>query len=190
MEERVQSLHEKATRDPLTRVSNRAEFDRVLALTVQNHLEGGRPCSLIICDIDRFKSINDTFGHQAGDEALVSFAAILAKSCRQGDLVARYGGEEFVMVCGDCDAKGAVELAEKVRAELSQTPLSELKGRCITASFGVAELQNSDNPEAILRRADHALLHAKESGRNRVIYQDGRGGKSPQRQTASTSFNW
>ena len=103
LEQRVQTLHEKATRDPLTQVANRAEFDRIHASCVESHLERRLPCSLVICDIDHFKRINDNFGHQAGDEVLIAFAALLRRHCRSGDLVARYGGEEFVMLCADCD---------------------------------------------------------------------------------------
>ena len=76
---------------------------------------GGLPCSLIICDIDHFKRINDTFGHQAGDEVLIAFAALLRRHCRSGDLVARYGGEEFVMLCADCDNATATRRAEELR---------------------------------------------------------------------------
>src|SRR5688572_25780389 len=103
LEQRVQSLHERATRDALTQVANRAEFDRLLQSSVESHLERRLPCSLIICDLDHFKRINDTFGHPAGDEVLVGFGALLRRHCRSGDLVARYGGEEFVMLCPDCD---------------------------------------------------------------------------------------
>ncbi|HRX83284.1 MAG TPA: diguanylate cyclase, partial [Pirellulaceae bacterium] len=103
LEERVESLNEKATQDPLTKLANRAEFDRGIAAFVKNHLEQGDSCSMIICDIDHFKKINDVHGHQAGDEALILFAGILQSHARSGDLVARYGGEEFVVLCADCD---------------------------------------------------------------------------------------
>lgn len=169
LEERVQMLHQRATQDPLTKVANRAEFDRVLAEFVDTHLREGAPCSLIICDIDHFKKINDTHGHQAGDEALVSFASVLRSCCRPGDLVARYGGEEFVMLCADCDNATATRRAEEVRRTIAATPQSMLGGRCITASFGVTEIQAGDTPETMLRRADRALLQAKDHGRNRVV---------------------
>lgn len=169
LEERVQTLHLKATRDPLTQVSNRAEFDRQLALFVDRHLSDGAPCSLIICDIDHFKRVNDTFGHQAGDDALVSFAALLRRNHRPGDVVARYGGEEFVMLCADCDNATATEKAESLRKQLEHEPQPRLGGKRITASFGVTEIQDGDTPETMLRRADRALLKAKELGRNTVV---------------------
>jgi diguanylate cyclase (GGDEF)-like protein/PAS domain S-box-containing protein len=169
LEETVQVLHEKAIRDPLTQVGNRAEFDRVLKLFVHDHLERNQPCSLIICDIDHFKKINDTFGHQAGDDALVSFANVLRQLWRPGDLVARYGGEEFCILCANCDNATATHRAEDVRRQLMNMPQSSLGGRSITASFGVTEVQLGDTDETMLRRADRALLQAKESGRNCVI---------------------
>lgn len=169
LQERVQTLHEKATRDPLTGVANRAEFDRFHAETVNRHAKRSAPCSLIICDIDRFKQVNDTHGHQAGDEALITFSSLLQRSCREGDHVARYGGEEFVIVCQDCGSSEATKLAEKIRMELSRSPLKELGGCYMTASFGVTELQPGDTPETMLRRADRGLLEAKDTGRNRVV---------------------
>jgi diguanylate cyclase (GGDEF)-like protein len=169
LQQRVQKLHEQATRDPLTWVANRAEFDRLHPHFVRTHLDQSLPCSLIMCDVDHFKQVNDQHGHQAGDEALIRFAALLKRSCREGDLVARYGGEEFVLVCADCGNGSATERAEQMRNELLRMPMSELGGKNITASFGVTELQSGDTAEAMLRRADRALLEAKRHGRNRVV---------------------
>jgi diguanylate cyclase (GGDEF)-like protein/PAS domain S-box-containing protein len=169
LEQRVQTLHEKATRDPLTQVANRAEFDRIHASWVESHLERRLPCSLVICDIDHFKKINDNFGHQAGDDVLIAFAGLLRRHCRSGDLVARYGGEEFVMICADCDNGTATSRAEELRCELAEFPMMALSGKCITASFGVTEVQPGDTPETMLRRADRALYQAKEIGRNAVV---------------------
>ena len=169
LEERVQTLHEKATRDQLTKVSNRAEFDRVLPRFVETHLERGVPCSMVICDIDHFKKINDTHGHQAGDQALVAFAALLQRNARSGDLVARYGGEEFVILYADCDNAAATRRAEELRRKVAEQPQPALGDTCLTASFGVTEIQAGDTPETFLRRADRALLAAKDEGRNLVV---------------------
>jgi len=169
LEQRVQSLHEKATRDPLTQAANRAEFDRILQVCVQTHLERNIPCALIICDIDFFKKVNDTYGHQAGDEVLTVFSSILRRHCRPGDLVARYGGEEFVIICADCDNASATRKAEELRQLTAETQIPALSGKNVTASFGVTELQNGDTPETMLRRADRALYQAKENGRNCVV---------------------
>src|SRR5436190_1766997 len=169
LEQRIQSLHEQATRDPLTQVANRAEFDRIMASYVESHLERRIPCSLILCDIDHFKRINDTYGHQAGDQVLVTFAALLRRHCRSGDLVARYGGEEFVMLCADCDNTTATRRAEELRAEIAEFPMQAVEGKCISASFGVTEVQSGNTPETMLRRSDRALYQAKSNGRNTVV---------------------
>ena len=169
LEERCQNLHEKATKDPLTQVANRAEFDRVHKRFIEAHRERRLPCSLIICDLDHFKQVNDTYGHQAGDDVIKCVAAILRSCCRPGDLVARYGGEEFVVLCADCDNATTVQRAEQIRKALSQISQSKMAGRCVTASFGVTEIQPGDTPETMLRRSDRALLMAKTNGRNTVV---------------------
>ena len=169
LEERVQNLHEKATTDPLTQVANRAEFDRHLDEFLKKHLDSNQPFSLVICDIDHFKSVNDEYGHQAGDDALVSFAHLLKQSSRQDDFVARYGGEEFVLLCPDCTNSDAYQRTEKIRSALEKTPQSALNGKCMTASFGVTEVQVGDTAETMLRRADRGLYQAKEDGRNQVV---------------------
>ncbi len=169
LEERVQSLHERATRDPLTGVHNRAELDKQLGEFVIRNMEQGCCCSLIICDIDHFKRINDTYGHQAGDEALVVFARVLSECARDTDLVARYGGEEFVVICAECDNTAATSRAEEIRRAIENRAIASLRGNTMTASFGVTEIQPGDTDESFLARADRALLLAKETGRNRVV---------------------
>jgi diguanylate cyclase (GGDEF)-like protein/PAS domain S-box-containing protein len=169
LEQRCQSLHEKATKDPLTQVANRAEFDRVHETFVDAHQQQQVPCSMLMCDLDRFKTVNDTYGHQAGDDVIKSLASLLKSSCRPGDLVARYGGEEFVVLCADCDNATAVRRAKQICLALSQISQPKMGGRSITVSIGVTEVQPGDTPETMLRRADRALLMAKDSGRNTVV---------------------
>ena len=169
LEEKCEALHAEVTKDPMTKVANRAEFDRMQALFIEAHEQAGMPCSLIMVDIDHFKSINDTYGHQAGDEAIITVANLLQSMCRSGDLVARYGGEEFAVLCADCGNATAAARAEQIRRKLSEMPQSSLGNKRITASFGVTELQAGDNPESMLRRSDRALLMAKEQGRNQVV---------------------
>jgi diguanylate cyclase (GGDEF)-like protein len=175
LEERCQRLHEKAIRDPLTQVANRAEFDRVHGIFVETHLQRGLPCSLTICDIDHFKRVNDNYGHPAGDEVIKSFAQLLKSKCRSGDLVARYGGEEFVMLCADCGVATAFERTERIRRAFAELGQPALGGNAVSASFGVTETQPGDTAETMLNRADRALLLAKQSGRNMVV-QLGAGG--------------
>ncbi|PHS00006.1 MAG: diguanylate cyclase [Blastopirellula sp.] len=169
LEEKLHQLQKKASSDSLTSLFNRAEFDQKLEEYVQKHKTNNRPCSLIICDLDFFKKINDNYGHQAGDEALVRFAALLKRHATANDIAARYGGEEFVLLCGECDNSTAARKAEAVRAELASMTFDVLNGKTITASFGVTELQAGDTPETMLNRSDRALLHAKEMGRDMVI---------------------
>ncbi|HEX4148930.1 MAG TPA: diguanylate cyclase, partial [Pirellulales bacterium] len=176
LEHRCRNLYELATKDPLTQVANRAEFDRVHELFVAAHRESNRPCSLIMADIDHFKHVNDTYGHQAGDEVIQSFARLLQNSCRPGDLVARYGGEEFVLLCADCDNPTAARRAQEIRVSFGEHRQPCLENQCVTASFGVTEIQPGDTTENMLRRSDRALLLSKEAGRNRVV-QLGSGGQ-------------
>lgn len=169
LEQRCQTLYDKSTKDPLTQVANRAEFDRVLEMFVAAHKQQAVPCSLMMCDLDHFKKVNDVYGHQAGDDAIKSVAAVLKSSSRPGDLVARYGGEEFVMLFADCDNATATRRSEQIRKTLSQIAQPRLEGRTVTASFGVTEIQPGDTAETMLRRADRGLLEAKGKGRNCVV---------------------
>jgi diguanylate cyclase (GGDEF)-like protein/PAS domain S-box-containing protein len=169
LEARVESLHKQATQDPLTKVANRAAFDRFLHDLVERRNDKGASFSLIICDIDHFKRVNDVHGHPAGDEALVTFAAILSTHSREGDLVSRYGGEEFVLLSPDCDINAASRRAETIRQAVEQTLLPSIGNQSVTASFGVTEVQAGDSPDSVLARADRALLQAKDNGRNQVI---------------------
>jgi diguanylate cyclase (GGDEF)-like protein len=145
---------------------------------IRAHREHHVTCSLMICDLDHFKRVNDTYGHQAGDDVIQALASVLRSGCGPGDLVARYGGEEFVMLCADCDNATATRRAEQSRKALSQIVHPKLGGRAVTASFGVTEVQAGDTAETMLRRADRALLLAKEKGRNMVV-QLGVGADSP-----------
>ncbi|MBI2479765.1 MAG: GGDEF domain-containing protein, partial [Planctomycetia bacterium] len=187
LEERVESLNERATQDPLTKLANRAEFDRSLKAFVEAYHEQGETCSMIMCDIDHFKKINDVHGHQAGDEALILFAGILQAHARSGDLVARYGGEEFVVLCADCDNAAATRRAEALRRAVSEFAQPSLGNKCVTASFGVSEIQGGDTSETFLNRADRALLQAKANGRNLVV-QLGTGFGEDRRNSKSSSW--
>lgn len=169
LEQKVETLHAIATRDPLTKVANREELSRRLPEFVDGHLTENCPGSVIMCDIDYFKKINDNYGHQAGDDALVTFAGILSEIARDDDLVVRYGGEEFVIICEGCDNATATKRAEQIRLAVQQTPVPSLDGSTMTSSFGVTEIQPGDTHETLLARVDRALMNAKETGRNRVV---------------------
>ncbi len=169
LEQRLEYFRDRVSKDPLTQLANRAEFDRMLPLFVEQYQRRGLTFSLIICDLDHFKQVNDTYGHQAGDDAIRTLATVFRSFYRSGDLIARYGGEEFVMLCAGCDIATATRRAEEMRAALASTPQPRLNNRVVTASFGVTEVQPGDTPETILRRADRALLMAKSRGRNMVV---------------------
>ncbi len=170
LQRQLKDLYETSVMDPLTQVANRAEFERVLADTISNCKKADDyNASIIICDIDFFKSINDNFNHHVGDLALVAFANTLKEHVRSQDLVCRYGGEEFVILCAKCDVDSAIEKAEQIRTELESTPQPMLNGKCITASFGVTQLRPTDTATDFFVRADSALLKAKDTGRNRVV---------------------
>jgi diguanylate cyclase (GGDEF)-like protein len=169
LQEQLESLHRQTTRDALTGLFNRSHFDKSIENLVNLVSEGGASFSLIICDIDHFKRVNDLHGHPAGDEALVGFAGILSAHSRDEDVVARYGGEEFLLLAPKCDNGTAARRAEAIRMALENTSLPSLGGESVTASFGVTEFQAGDTAETVLARADRALLKAKDNGRNRVI---------------------
>ncbi|MEM7453455.1 MAG: diguanylate cyclase [Planctomycetota bacterium] len=192
LQRQLRDLYAISMLDPLTSVANRAEFERMLDEYVKAHTQADLPCSLIICDIDFFKSINDNFGHHIGDQALIAFAQLLKEFVRQQDIVARYGGEEFVILCANCTRDAAVDRAEQIRARLNTTSQSVLDGKCLTASFGVSQLQRDEQPDSFFVRADQALLHAKASGRNRVICAERMSRKSGRTQEppSITGMKW
>ena len=194
LQRQLKDLYEFSVLDPLTQVANRAEFERVqqeyvLAFQQSKNFK----CSIIICDIDYFKSINDKFGHTVGDQALVSFAQMLKRFVRSQDFVARYGGEEFVILCADCDTSSAVQRAEEIRMALYKTAQPMLEGKSISASFGVSELREGDTAMDFFIRADTALLKAKESGRNRVVAGDGSevsSDSSDEKELSASGVHW
>lgn len=169
LQRQLKDLYEFSMLDALTQVANRAEFERSLDEFVRARETSESECSLIICDIDFFKQINDNYNHHVGDQALVAFAALLKTFVRARDVVARYGGEEFVILCANCDQEAAIARAEEIRKKLQKTPQPMLDGKYITASFGVSELRPGETATEFFVRADTALLHAKETGRNRVV---------------------
>ena len=164
---------EMAVTDGLTGLHNRRYLDSHLATLFERARNRGRPLSLMITDIDRFKAINDTYGHDVGDEVLREFAVRLRKNVRGIDLACRMGGQELVGVMPDTDGHVANMVAERIRAQIADTPFTvgedgrEIK---VTVSVGVTPMmQVADTVEAMLKRADIALYEAKNGGRNRVV---------------------
>ena len=164
---------EMAVTDGLTGLHNRRYLDSHLATLFERARNRRRPLSLMITDIDRFKQINDTYGHDAGDEVLREFATRLRKNVRGIDLACRMGGEEFVVVMPDTDGAIAEKVAERIRAQIADTPFAiggDGQTIPVTVSVGVAAMMpGADTVEAMLKRADIALYEAKNGGRNRVV---------------------
>ncbi|HKA74590.1 MAG TPA: PleD family two-component system response regulator [Xanthobacteraceae bacterium] len=164
---------ELAVTDQLTGLHNRRYMESHLATLVQDASSRGKPLSLLVCDIDYFKAINDNFGHDVGDDVLREFATRVRKSIRGIDLACRFGGEEFVVVMPETDMAVAAVVAERIRRRIAGEPFPILKGSGtieVTISIGIAAIaQADDSPETILRRADQALYRAKRDGRNRVV---------------------
>lgn len=160
-----------ATTDGLTGLANRRELEESSARAIQEALRYGHPLSIVITDVDHFKKVNDTYGHQVGDEVLRSVAHALRAEGRGTDVVGRYGGEEFVLVLGGTRIDGARELAERVRRRLEANAVETSAGPVqVTLSLGVATLGAHGNTLAMLvEAADAALYEAKRSGRNRVV---------------------
>jgi len=159
-------LKRLAVTDAVTGVWNRSHGEELLDAEMTDARATGRPLSLLMLDIDHFKSINDRHGHQAGDHVLIEITRRLQDSLPRTDAVARWGGEEFVVLLRDCRIDDAVATAEKIRARIAERPFDDA-GRA-TVSIGAAELAAEDDLDSWLARADEALYTAKRSGRNAV----------------------
>ena len=131
-----------------------------------------KPLTVLVLDIDYFKAINDSFGHDAGDEVLREFALRIRKSIRGIDLACRYGGEEFVIIMPETDLAVATVVAERLRRRIASEPFSVQQGARsldVTISVGIAAIAGADNAASVIKRADQALYRAKRDGRNRVV---------------------
>ncbi|MDD4891403.1 MAG: GGDEF domain-containing protein [Phycisphaerae bacterium] len=165
-------LKEQASTDALTGLLNRREADSLLQYGAVRARQSSNPLGFVMIDLDHFKSVNDSFGHAAGDAVLAHVGRILKAELRSSDIVARYGGEEFLIVVAEADEHKIVALAESLRSVIADSP-AEFEGRTIeqTASFGVSispagcEASFKD----AIRKADAALYQAKDAGRNRVV---------------------
>ena len=169
----VQLSLEMAITDQLTGLYNRRYMSRHLDTLVGSARKNGRPLAFVIMDIDFFKQVNDSYGHDIGDEVLKEFATRISANIRGLDLACRYGGEEFVVVMPDTDMSFAYSISERLRHSIETTPVKISRAPHalnITISIGIASLENNDgSAEALLRRADQALYRAKRSGRNKVV---------------------
>ena len=171
LRENVQASIEMAVVDTLTGLNNRRFFDMNYPALVEQAARKGRPLSLMILDIDHFKQVNDTYGHDAGDQILKAFAARIRRMVRSSDLICRLGGEEFAIIMPDTGIAIAERIAERVRGVIERDLFTYAPDRAplqITSSIGLAERGAATNHEALLRCADVALYESKHAGRNRV----------------------
>ena len=173
LRERLRKEHTQAIRDALTGVNNRLAFEERMEQEYARWRRYHQPLALLIFDIDHFKSINDTYGHKAGDKALKLIANSLQRNLRESDFLARYGGEEFVVLMPETAAAAALGAANKLREAVQQNHFHyQEKEVKITVSCGVAIFKDNDTPETTFQRADQSLYYCKQNGRNRCYTQD------------------
>jgi diguanylate cyclase (GGDEF)-like protein/PAS domain S-box-containing protein len=163
-------LEELASTDDLTGVSNRRHLEASIRQAIVRAERHGGPLSMLLCDLDHFKAINDRYGHPVGDQVLIEFCQRILRQMRSGDCFGRWGGEEFLILLDASDAQAATALADKLRRLISAQPFNTV-GR-VTASFGVAQWQPGESEGSWFQRADQGIYAAKEAGRDHVVCAD------------------
>lgn len=167
----LQDLAEQAQTDPLTGLYNYRFFSTSLAQEIERTGRSGQPTTLLMLDIDHFKRVNDSWGHEVGNQALVHIAGLIRETLRRLDIPCRYGGEEFAVILPDTSLATAVSVAERLRARIEETPLAVADKKLqLSVSVGAASylLGGETSPEQLVKRADHYLYQAKQDGRNCV----------------------
>ena len=162
----IEDLNILTTTDPLTGVKNRLAFDRIMEEEIVRDIRYKRDLSLAIIDIDNLKNINDTFGHDKGDEVIKGAADEIRNAVRKTDPVCRLGGDEFAIIFIETDIEKARSLVETIRNKIAHNPI--LEAAEVTVSIGIAKLDDNDNTATLYKRADEALYLSKRQGRNRV----------------------
>ncbi|MEO1924785.1 MAG: GGDEF domain-containing protein [Gammaproteobacteria bacterium] len=180
MEEETEKLREtiviernKAYNDALTGIPNRMAFDERITHEFQRWQRYNSKLTLCLVDIDKFKGVNDTYGHKAGDIVLKTIAEKCASKVRKSDFFCRYGGEEFALILPETDLSAAITVAETIRESIERCSFQYGdKDVSVTVSCGLAEVKGKDTLDKVFQRADKALYKAKETGRNRCISED------------------
>ena len=173
LQQSLEAIRAESLTDPLTGLGNRKYFDRMIEMEVQNAQAAGEPLSLLMFDIDHFKSFNDSYGHLTGDQVLRLVGLSLKQTIKGRDITARYGGEEFAVVLPNTALRQALTVADHIRRavmakELKKKSTGEILGR-VTISVGVSMLKAGDDTDSLIERADACLYAAKRNGRNRVV---------------------
>ena len=166
LKEKIKRLSEE---DYLTALYNRRKIHEIIENEIIRSNRYNSDFAVILMDIDNFKAINDTLGHNTGDKVLVRFAKILRKTIRESDIASRWGGEEFLIICPETTMAGALSLAEKLRSNVEKNGFKNVAN--VTASFGVAGIERGDSVKSLIHRADKVLYSAKNAGKNRVMSQ-------------------
>lgn len=168
LKEKSNLLEYQASHDKLTGLYNRNKFDEIFSKEIKRAKRYNNDLSLILFDIDDFKNVNDTYGHQMGDEVLKELAKLLTNNVREPDICVRWGGEEFLILLPQTNLQGAISVAEKLRITISKEPLTSLK-LPITTSFGVVQMNENDDEFSLISKCDKLLYSAKNSGKNKVV---------------------
>jgi len=173
LKNKLDSVRKESLTDTLTGIANRKAFDTELAIAIEQAHQNDEPLCLVMCDIDKFKQFNDTWGHQTGDHVLRLVAHCLSENVKGRDTAARYGGEEFAVILRQTPLEAAVMLANQIRGSVESKKLvkkstGDILGT-ITISGGVAQLTAEDTPAMLIQRADESLYAANNAGRNRIV---------------------
>lgn len=171
IKEKSNLLEYQASHDKLTGLFNRNKFDEIYSKELKRAKRYNNNLSMILFDIDNFKSVNDNFGHQIGDEVLKEISKVLLNNIRETDICVRWGGEEFLILLPQTDLFGAQAVAEKLRTNIKEEPLTQ-KELIITASFGVSQMNELDDENLFVSRCDKLLYKAKNSGKDIVVAQE------------------
>ncbi|MES2472964.1 MAG: GGDEF domain-containing protein [Pseudomonadota bacterium] len=175
LRDKLDNVRKESLTDPLTNIANRKAFDHAVLAAIEA-VQGGEAATLLLCDIDHFKTFNDTWGHQTGDQVLRLVASCLSENTKGRDTAARYGGEEFAVLMRGSSLEAATQVANQIRQTVETKKLvkkstGDVLGT-ITISIGVAQFAPGETAEAVIRRADACLYGAKHNGRNLVIHQN------------------
>ena len=162
-----ENLQKMAITDNLTGIYNRHKFEEIIKIEMERSYRFDSPLSLIMVDIDHFKRVNDTYGHDEGDNVIKNIVDIISENIRHLDIFVRWGGEEFIVLCPQTESNGAAVLAEKLRGTVESKKIDVIGN--ITCSFGVTSYIKDEGKSAFIKRLDGALYRAKDEGRNRVI---------------------
>lgn len=163
----VDEIKRLSEEDYLTKLSNRRKIHQVIENEISRSKRYNSTFAVILLDIDNFKTTNDKFGHNAGDQLLVQITEIISQTIRESDTASRWGGEEFLVFCPHTNIDGAFSLAEKLRVNIEKKEFEDIGYK--TASFGVTHIEHGDTVQSLIQRADEALYSAKDAGKNMVM---------------------